>query len=144
MRCFGCMHWSLCLRSPSHEACSEGRAVLAHAWQQWRGLPVLWRSALCTASSGELDCREPRLVVGLRLCRPWRLCSCQPSASRQECKFRKAQPLRCSPFTYPRAEGGNGLTKNANTSFQVRVPTPFAARRPGHSGGGRPGVPSAA
>jgi hypothetical protein len=47
------MPWSLCLRSPSHETLSQGRAVLAADWQQWSGLSVRWRPAHSPAPSDE-------------------------------------------------------------------------------------------
>jgi hypothetical protein len=56
MRCFSFLPWLSCLRSPPHEAFSQGRAVLAAGWHQSRGLSVRWRPAHLTASSD-----EPRL-----------------------------------------------------------------------------------
>jgi hypothetical protein len=58
-------------------------------------------------------------------------------------RFGSAKTLRCSPFEYRRAEGGKGLTKNTNASFQVVVSALFATSWPGYSGGVRRCVPSA-
>jgi hypothetical protein len=148
MRCFGPMPRLPCLRSPSHEACSQGRAVLAAQEQQRCGLSVRWRPAYRPAPSN-----EPRLSTNEVARRPCasHTTSCPgavqapaspvPRASaclsgrrfaprmRSTCTklFSVPQPHRCSPLKKVRAEGKQGLTRMqmqvSNSGFQLRPPT---------------------
>jgi len=148
MRSFGSMPCSLCLHSPLHESRSQGRAACIRLAAVARAArPLAVSAPLCFIGPASFSWSRG-LSPALGRSRAGIGALVNQVHSRQECRvlfgsLSSVKPFRRSPFECGRADGSKGLIKNANASFQVKVPASFVARWPGYSGGSCQGVPSA-